>query len=426
MPASPAADEDFENARKRQIDNDQAPNQCGPPVKKARLSNGYDGFEPTPMEVDDDQNGDENAYPSPEQAPSPVIVTIGPEQGTQVDKVHELSTETTFLELSDDPSSRNAVLLQCEFNPRDPTILAAAGTDALARMWTLSRILPDPGSESPRKPVFASAHNLLDDSAPSTTTATGLSWSSDGQYIAVSSEPQDEGNAKVEFWDKNAASFAEFNSFESPIMCLRWNLANTACLAISPQDEGRGTLLTVMLPNRVTSLSYSLPNHSLDQQVLDAVWTGNDEFFICGGTLLVAYHCTEEAISQVRKYETRDNDTLSKITYDWRSGLVATANDSGMIDVSQIHERLYVLADLWVDLGPIWEKPFFQCSPRYHHLVGLATYTVSCDYRRRHGAIAGVMWRGWGHKHLERPLFRFQVEVLNDDGICSGSRFIYS
>jgi transducin (beta)-like 1 len=346
MPASPAPDEDFENARKRQIDNDQAQTQCGPPVKKARLSNGYEnGFDGTAMDVDEDQNGDENAYPSPEQAPSPVIVTVGPEQGTQVDKVHELSTETTFLELSDEPSSRNAVLLQCEFNPRDPTILAAAGTDALARMWTLSRNVPDSGSESPRKPVFASAHNLLDDSAPSTTTASGLSWSSDGQYIAVSSEPQDDSNAKVEFWDKNAQSFAEFNSFESPICCLRWNLANTACLAISPQDEGRGTLLTVMLPNQVTSLSYSLPNHSLDQQMLDVVWTSNDEFFICGGTLLMSYHCTEDSISQGRKYETRDNDTLSRITYDWRSGLLATSNDSGMIDVSQAWGYSHILAN---------------------------------------------------------------------------------
>jgi transducin (beta)-like 1 len=340
MPASPAPDEDFENARKRQIDNDQAQTQCGPPVKKARLSNGYEnGFEPTPMDVDDDQNGDENAYPSPEQVPSPVIVTVGPEQGTQVDKVHELSTETTFLELSDDPSSKNAVLLQCEFNPRDPKILAAAGTDALARMWTLSRNIPDSGSESPRKPVFASAHNLLDESALPTTTASGLSWASDGSYIAVSSEPQDEGNegnSKVQFWDTNAVSFAEYNSFESPIICLRWNLNNTACLAISPQDDRRGTLLTVMFPRSHTSVEFSLPNLVLIEQTLDAAWTNNEEFCICGGNLLQAYHCTEQGLIAGRRYETRENDTLSKVTYDIRSRLLATANESGMIDVSQL------------------------------------------------------------------------------------------
>jgi transducin (beta)-like 1 len=340
MPASPAADEDFENARKRQIDNDQSQLQSGPPIKKPRLSNGYEnGFECTPMDVDDDQNGDGNAYPSPEQVPSPVVVTIGPEQGTQVDKVHELSTETTFLELSDDPSSRNAVLLHCEFNPRDPAILAAAGTDALARMWTLSRIVPDSGSESPRKPIFASAHNLLDESAPPSTTTTALSWSSDGSCIAVASDPTDDGNdsnAKVEFWNTNGVSVAQFNSFEPVIICLRWNLGNTACLAISPQNEDRGTLMTVMFPNTLTSLSYSLPNHSLDDQPLDAAWTSHDEFVICGGSLLQAYHCGEGSLSPGRKYETREADTLSKITYDWRSRLLATANDSGTINVSRI------------------------------------------------------------------------------------------
>jgi len=401
MPASPAADEDFENARKRQIDNDQTQNQGGPPVKKARLSNGYEnGFEPTPMDVDDDQNGDENAYPSPEQLPSPVVVTVGPEQGTQVDKVHELATETTFLELSDDPSSKNAVLLQCEFNPQDPTILAAAGTDALARIWTLSRTIPDSGSESPRsprKPIFASAHNLLDESVPTTTTATGLSWSSDGTYLAVSSEPQDDGDgsakveAKVEFWDKNAQSFAEFNSFESPIVCLRWNLANSACLAISPQDENRGTLLTVMVPNMTKSLSYSLPNHSLDQQMLDATWTSHDEFFICGGSILLAFSCDGESISPGRKFETREGDTLDKITYDWCSRLLATTNESGIIDVRWSDTFLCTLANLWVGLGSIRAKPVVQCSSGPYYVLGLAAHTISYGYNGRCGEAAGIV-----------------------------------
>jgi WD40 repeat protein len=341
MPASPAADEDFENARKRQIDSDLTQLQCGPPVKKSRLSTGYEnGFESTPMDVDDDQNGDENAYPSPEQVPSPVVVTIGPDQGTQVDKVHELSTETTFLELSDEPSSRNAVLLHCEFNPRDPAILAAAGTDALARMWTLSRMILDSGCESPRKPAFASTHNLLTEGAPSSTTASGLSWSPDGNYIAVSSEPLDDvtENSKVVFWGKDAVPFAEYNSFGSSIVCLRWNPASTACLAISPQDSPRGTLITVMFPSTHTSVFYLLSSHVLEEQHswMDAAWTGNDEFFICGGDLLQAYHCAEGSLSPGRKYETREGDILAKLAYDWRSRLLATASESGTIDVCLI------------------------------------------------------------------------------------------
>jgi len=334
MPASPAPDEDFENARKRQIDNDQPQIPTGPPAKKPRLSNGYEnGFDTTPMDVDDDANGDENAYPSPEQLPSPVVATVGPEQGTQVEKVNELSAETTFLELSDDPSSRNAILLQCEFNPQDPSILAAAGTDALARMWTLSRTMPDLGSDSPGKPVFAPHHNLLDDNVPSTTTATGLAWSSDGENIAVSSEPLDDGTAKVEFWRKDGALSASVNTFDSPVICLRWNLHNSACLALSPQNEGRGTQITVMYPSYDESVQFSLPRHALLDQALDAAWISEEEFLICGGEFLQAFQCVEGAIVQGRQYETREGDTLSRITYDWCSRLVATASDSGTIDV---------------------------------------------------------------------------------------------
>ncbi|KAG9230797.1 putative F-box-like/WD repeat-containing protein TBL1X [Amylocarpus encephaloides] len=235
---SPAPDEgEFENARKHEIDNEQPqPTTNGPASKRGRLSNGYEnGFEPTPMELDDEQNPDENAYPSPEQLPSPVVATVGPEQGTQMDKVSELSTETIFLELSDDQTSRNAVLLQCEWNPRDPQILAAVGTDALARMWTL---------------------------------------------------------------------------------------------------DHRGTVITVMSPTSDESVKFALPNnHNLHQQPLEVTWTSDEDFVICGGDLLQALHCVDGVISPTRKYETREGHALSKLSFDWRTGSLATASETGTIDI---------------------------------------------------------------------------------------------
>lgn len=292
------------------------------------------------MEIDEDpeQNGDEHAYPSPEQLPSPTVATAGPEQGTQVEKVNELAPETTFLDLSDDPT-RNAatVLLHCEFNPRDATVLAAAGTDALARMWTLTGTASESVSDADnlRKPNFAPHHNLLDENTPSSTTTTGLSWASDGSTIAVSSETLDDGLAKVEFWTTSGSRFASYNTFESPIICLRWNSANTACLALSPEQSGRGTLLTVMYPTSDVAIRYSLPNHSLSEQLLDAAWTGNDELVLCGGTILQTFQRVDNSFAPVRKYETREAHALSKVAYDSRSRLLATASDTGMIDVSR-------------------------------------------------------------------------------------------
>ncbi len=334
MPPSPSEEDFEENARKRPNDGEQPQNQAGPPVKKARLSNGYEnGFESSAMDVDEEQNGDENAYPSPEQLPSPVVATVGAEQGTQVEKVNELSAETTFLELSDDPLLKSTVLLQCEFNPRDPAILAAAGTDALARMWVLSGIMPDAGPDSPEKPVLTPHRHLLDESTLPSTTATGLSWASDGSHVAVSSEPIEDGDAKVEFWTTDATRLASFNCFESPVICLRWNLTNTACLALSPQKEGEGTLITVMNPSMATCVHHSIPNHILLNSPLDAAWTSNEEFVLCGGDMLQKYQLTEGTISPTKKYEVRENHALSKVTFDWRSRLLATASDSGTIDV---------------------------------------------------------------------------------------------
>ncbi|KAL2071423.1 hypothetical protein VTL71DRAFT_12658 [Oculimacula yallundae] len=358
MQASPPAeaDEDHENLRKRQIDNDQVQHQHqpGPPVKRPRLSNGNgnvtgngyeNGFESTAMDVDDDQNGDENAYPSPEQALSPQLATIGPEQGTQVDKVNELAGETIFLELSEDPSSKNVVLLQCEFNPRDPSILAAAGTDALARMWTLSRISPSPTpdsgsrSESPGKTTasYAPHHNLLDDGASPNTTVTGLAWSSNGSVIAVSSEPIEDGTARLEFWHSDGMPLATFNGFYSPIICLRWNPVNTACLALSPHEDTsqdvKSTVISVMCPSLDTIIRYQIPNHNLHEQPLEATWTGDGEFFVCGGDLLQEFQCDDNAIIPGRKFETEPGEVLSKITYDARSRLLATASDSGKISI---------------------------------------------------------------------------------------------
>lgn len=335
MPASPPpeVEEDPENPRKHHIDQDRAANQAGALVKRPRLSNGYEnGLEATPMDVDDDPNGDEHAYPSPEQLPSPIVATVGPDTGTQVDKVYELASETVFLELSEDPSARNVVLLQCEFNPQKAEILAAAGTDALARMWTLPPI-PDSGSESPGKASCVFHFPLLDGSVSSTTTVTGLSWSPDGDKIAIASEPFEEGNARIEFFYRDASPFHSVNGFDSPVICLRWSATGMACLAISPQDEQKGTLVTIMFPSLDYSTRFPLPHHVLVEQSLDATWKGDDQFVLCGGTRLQQFACVDRAVVPGKEYEVPSGEVLSRVSWDPRSGLLATASESGTIGV---------------------------------------------------------------------------------------------
>ncbi|KAJ5054136.1 uncharacterized protein L3040_000418 [Drepanopeziza brunnea f. sp. 'multigermtubi'] len=348
-PAEVEEEEDHEILRKRQIENnsEQPHNQPGPPIKRPRLSNGYGtGFDSTPMDVDDDPNGDENAYPSPEQLPSPVVATVGPEIGTQVEKVNELtSSETYFLELSDNPSARNVVLLQCEFNPQKAELLAAAGTDALARMWTLP---PSPdsgsGSESPGKGRHGinrgTDHQpLLDESVSPSTTVTGLAWSPDGEHIAVASEPIEEGNARIEFFHRDGSPFHSVNGFDSPVICLRWSETGKACLAISPQNENKGTVITIMYPLLDYFINFSLPQHILVDQTLDAAWKGDDQFFLCGGSLLQQCALADRAVVLGKKFEVPVGEALCKIAYDHRSGLVATASESGTVGIWNDTER---------------------------------------------------------------------------------------
>jgi transducin (beta)-like 1 len=367
------------------MDDDQHQNQIGPSGKRPRLSNGYEnGFDSTPkspmeMDIDEDhQNGDGNAYPSPEQVPSPAVVTSGPETGTQIEKVTELASETTFLDLSDDSSTtKNAVLLQCEFSPKDPTILAVAGTDALARMWTLSRTttasdLSPNGTDQPslQRPPYLS---LLDERSPSTANVTSLTWTSDGRLIAVASEPIDDNTAKVDIWSLDGTSISTFSGLEASVFSLKWNPSNTLLLILSPLSVSGGIQITVWSPMIQQSRQYSLSNFNGTEQDLVAAWTGSDEFVLAGGDFLQAFQCNG-GLFPLRKYETREGHALSKVAFDPYTQLLATASDTGMIDVG-FPTILFACHSLinYTDLGPTRSRPSIPSAPRSCHSSRLAT-----------------------------------------------------
>ncbi|WKT39442.1 WD40 repeat [Fusarium oxysporum f. sp. vasinfectum] len=291
---------------------------------------------------------DNHAYPSPlegEQAPEPMVRTDGPEQGTQVDKVEELAPETTFIRLVYDgqnqiqgnrgatpsPSSPSGqdnapILLRCEWNPRDPSILAAGGTDALARVWTVPRAGPiEPGQDH----VSLQGHSLIDRDVSRDTITTAMSWTSDGAAIAVATDSRN--HASINVWSAEGAHLQSMELSEPPIIKMLWNPNNTALLAISP-DKG-GTLITVHYPPAGNSLSYVLPDHNIDATPFDAAWTGEAEFLLCGGDLMLCLQCTETTIVQARKFETKDDDLFSQVLFDGRSRLAATSSDKGTLDL---------------------------------------------------------------------------------------------
>ncbi|KAL7795203.1 WD40 repeat-like protein [Trichoderma ceciliae] len=330
----------------------------GSPSKRPRLSNGCESKSDaatvsTPMDVDQQDNHhnldddqtlqDNHAYPSPlegEQVPLPIVRTEGPEQGTQVDKVEQLFPKTTFIRLMDadcatetppSPSpagTENApILLQCEWNPTDPSILAAAGTDALARVWTISRAT---ATEDGEHHVSPHAHALLDPDSPKTTTVTALAWTSDGTAIAVASDCG-RARAAIHVWSAGGELLQSMDVSEPPIVKLLWNPSNSALLAISPENKV-DTLVTVHSATSNKSFRYHLSGHNLDTG-LDATWTGDSEFLICGGGTFECLSIGETSVQRTRKFETKEDDHFAQVLFDPRSQLVATSSDKGVLDL---------------------------------------------------------------------------------------------
>ncbi|KAI1388913.1 WD40 repeat-like protein [Hypoxylon trugodes] len=345
---------DAENNRKRQIDRQQqAPLLNGSPAKRPRLSNGYENgvdAATTPMELDgQNHHGDNHAYPSPqegEQAPTPIPRTDGPEQGTQVEKVEELTTETTFIPLGfgvdDAPTSSPTtalaringesapVLLHCQWHPRDPTILAAAGTDALARIWNISRgATTDLASNGHVNGVAPNFHTLVEDDIQPRANITAMAWNTDGSAIAIATDS--DSKARINLWGPEGAHLQRFEVPEPPVYKLRWNPSGAAILGIAP-DNG-GALITVYHAPTSNSMTYYLPRHDLDAEPLDVAWTSESEFLLCGGDLLVALKCADGEIAEVKKFETRDGDILTQVQFDSRTSLAATCGDKGYVDI---------------------------------------------------------------------------------------------
>lgn len=413
---APGEDE-VELSRKR--NQNSLPN--GSASKRPRLSNGCESKSdaatvstPMAMEVDQQENHqqhdddqslqDNHAYPSPlegEQVPLPIVRTEGPEQGTQVDKVEQLFPKTTFIRLMDtncatetapSPSpagTENApILLQCEWNPRDPSILAAAGTDALARVWTISRAT---ATEHGEHHVSPHAHALLDPDAPKTTTVTALAWTSDGTAIAVASDCGG-SRAAIHVWSAGGELLQSMDVAEPPIVKLLWNPSNSALLAISPENKV-GTSITVHSATSNKSFRYGLSGHSLDTG-LDAAWTGDSEFLICGGGVFECLSVGETSIQRARKFETKEDDHFAQVLFDPLSQLVATSSDKGVLDVSLRVKRKKpgiprssgnwrLIIMFYVAMGRVRRPPIYISTPGVDHNNGLAAPVAKSDQCRR-------------------------------------------
>jgi hypothetical protein len=314
------------------------------------------------MDVDpQDQHQDNHAYPSPlegEEAATPAVQTEGPERGTQLEKVEELTGHTTFIRLTDDertertaPHARSSVppggdasadaanaptLLHCQWNPKDPSVLAASGTGALARIWSLSRAITS-DSDSTHDHVSPSNRPLLEPGTLLNTMVSQIAWTSDGLSLALVVESS--AQASINIYTSDGVLLQSFDSPAEQVIKLCWNPSNTALLAISPSPNDSGALITVYYASAGTSLSYSFPGHDINAAPFDASWTSDSDFLVCGGDMLVSLYCADTSIVQARRFETKADDNFRNVLFDWRSKLAATSSEKGTLDVRMYKPR---------------------------------------------------------------------------------------
>ena len=362
LPAShppPTVDEADKSSLKRQVDS-QSQLANGSAAKRPRLGNA-NGLEngadaaTSPMEIDQHQS-DNHAYPSPlegEQAPTPAPRTEGPDHGTQTDKVDDLEAKTVYLRLAHDDSSslaatpiadvshphasQNPILLHCEWNPKDPSRLAAAGTDALARVWTVSRATGPDQVADHVDPDWPSI-NLVTDDFPPHSKVTVMAWGSDGKDIAVATD--DGQKARVDLWNLDGRQMHTYTGLEAPIVKLRCNPVNRKILSITPisnsSGDTTGWMVTVFPSPKSSPVEYEYtfpPDQDVDAQQPDAVWTDDHEFFLSVGSKVISLRCTDTEITQSKELSARTDDPLTQIQCDG-TGHFAAARLKGDIDVS--------------------------------------------------------------------------------------------
>ncbi|KFY86057.1 hypothetical protein V500_07905 [Pseudogymnoascus sp. VKM F-4518 (FW-2643)] len=329
------------NARKRSTEERSQQARQESPAKRTKLSNGYEnGIDSTttPMDLDEAapppaaiSNG--HAYPSPrevevERVPTPAPVTSGPEKGTQIEKVAELSAETTYLTLAQTSTTNHPILLHCEWNPRDPKRLATAGMDTLARLWTVPSRTPSPQIDGH---VPSPAFRDLVDEDEHRAAISAISWTSDGEALAVASDC--DGTGKINIWSKDGSRIVQFNSLGyPPVICLRWGASDRTLLALTSTDnKGASSWATVFTTPNQESATFDLgPNF----QPLDAVWTGASDFVVCNGESLTGFNLSEEGIiTRTKQYDIRKEAGPTSLAYDPHCNLLAAANDDGVIDI---------------------------------------------------------------------------------------------
>ena len=297
------------------------------------------------VEDADAQTNDAQAAAQPDahaQSPAPaqpriytLTLTHGKSVGVQSDQyVYELGPEKLILDLDSavgderSESTHNAAnghghghgngtgtergsgqsVMHTRWHPKEPTVLATAG-EALARIWNVSR------SDSPKPHV-----DLLAPGDRSLVTA--MSWSPDGEYLAVATRSLASGwVGQVTIWTMAGVMRDVLPAAHDMMLALRWNPSGTLLLGIA--SSGKGSSILIWDP----STGQAMQPVELEDTIVDAAWEGDLRYSVCGEKNITRFIMSDRYITLVMYKEQSEEAkrNWSMIRWDPVSSTIAAA-----------------------------------------------------------------------------------------------------
>lgn len=277
------------------------------------------------MEIDDEDTAateqEHKEEDEDEDEPSQALVTLtlsnGQSVGVQSDKVVELGPESTTLTVPD----KN--VLHTAWNPQDPAILATGG-HALCRIWTtLTNLYVD----------------ILDPTDDSLVTA--MAWSPSGDVLAVATRSHtSDWTSMVSLWTKSGKSIAELPAALDMVLIFRWNPSGSHLLAIT--SSGRDTSALVIWD---VQSSQALSPFQLSHVVIDATWSNDRKFLICGHGIIAESIIEGENITGFHtRADVNKDQSWTSLHFDPSTQtLLFAAEESAMLGIIDPFGRLHTV-----------------------------------------------------------------------------------
>ena len=253
--------------------------------------------------------------PAPElDARMTLTLTNGHSVGVQSEWVTELGPETIILALPD----KN--VMHTTWNPRDAAVLATGG-HPLCRIWTIPPALPptaDPSRShgpNPNGYPYPDGMPYVDmfDVSAEVSMVTTMAWAPDGGTLAVATrDDQAECAGAVSLWSKDGKSLDDLPSAPDMVLKFRWNPSGTYLLGLIASAQGRSALVVWDL-----RIGHALDPFELDHAVIDAAWSSDRQFTVCGHHIVAEVEIDGERIIIHREYtQPETNQPWTHIEFD--------------------------------------------------------------------------------------------------------------